>query len=328
MKRHGCREFFFDLEPNLLRLSRELKEKTYRPGRYRSFLIHDGKTRLISAAPFRDRVVHHALVAVLEPIFERCFIHDSYANRVGKGTHKAVDRFTHYSRRFKYVLKCDVRQFFPSVDHGVLSGLIRRKIKDPDVMWLVEAILAGWRHLAGGPVYFPGDDLFSPFQRPRGLPIGNLTSQFWANVYLSPLDHFVKETLGCKGYVRYMDDFVLFHNDKTRLWSWRGQIMKLLAGLRLQLHENKAQVWPVSCGTDFLGYMVFPDHRRVRRNNVVRFRRRMKQMQEEYGRGLWKPEDVTIRIQSWLAHAAHADSYGLRKKLMKGMTFSRREQAA
>ena len=326
--RPGCREFFLGLEPNLIRLSRQLKERTYRPGRYRSFLIHDGKTRLISAAPFRDRVVHHALVAVLEPLFERTFIFDSYANRKGKGTHKAVDRFTAFSRKRKYVLKCDVRQFFPCVDHAVLKSLIARKIKDPDVLWLIDVILAGWKHLAGGPVYYAGDNLFTPFERARGLPIGNLTSQFWANVYLNPLDHFVKESLRCRHYIRYMDDFVLFSGDKAQLWQWRQDIIGFLEAFRISLHEKKAQVSPVACGTDFLGYLVFPDHRRLRRDNVIRFRRRMAGLSCEYTKGRHRAEDISARLNSWLAHASHADTYGLRRKMTEGLTFSRKGQAA
>jgi hypothetical protein len=160
-----------------LKRRNELVAQTYRPGAYYSFYIRDPKRRLISAAPFRDRVVHHALCNVIEPLFERTFIGDSYANRVGKGTHRALDRAQELARRYQYVLQCDVEQFFPSVDHTVLRAIISRKIADEQVMWLVDQILnsgAGVLTEEYTMVYFPGDDLFA-VNRPRGLPIGNLT---------------------------------------------------------------------------------------------------------------------------------------------------------
>ena len=178
--------FEYHLEDNLITLHDELQAKTYRPGPYDSFYIHEPKRRLISAAPFRDRVVHHALCNVIEPIFERSFIHDSYANRVGKGNHRALDRAQFFARRYRYVLPCDVRQFFPSVDHAILRRILARKLPDPDVMWLVDRILESSMGVPSKEyqmIWFPGDDLLAA-NRPRGLPIGNLTSQFWANCYL------------------------------------------------------------------------------------------------------------------------------------------------
>ena len=172
--------FEMRLADNLLDLQRELQEQTYTPGAYASFYIHDPKHRLISAAPFRDRVVHHALCNVIEPIFERSFIRDSYANRAGYGTHRALDRAQHFARRYRYLLPCDVRQFFPAIDHAILRDILARKLDDQAVMWLVDRILASGAGVLSEeytPVYFPGDDLFA-VNRLRGLPIGNLTSQF------------------------------------------------------------------------------------------------------------------------------------------------------
>jgi retron-type reverse transcriptase len=235
--REPAARFEYRLEDNLLQLQQELQDQTYRPGAYHSFTIHEPKRRLISAAPFRDRVVHHALCNVIEPIFERSFISDSYANRVGKGTHRALDRCQAFARRFRYVLQCDVRQFFPSIDHAVLRDILSRKIADPDVMWLVDRIVeSGIGVLAEeyDVVYFPGDDLWA-VERPRGLPIGNLTSQFWANCYLNPFDHFVKRELRCKGYLRYVDDFLLLADDKATLWAWRETLIERLAQYRLSV---------------------------------------------------------------------------------------------
>ena len=192
--------FEFDLEKNLVALRRDLLERTYQAGPFRTFTITDPKPRLISAAPYLDRVVHHALCNVLEPIFERSFVFDSYACRRGKGTHAAVDRYTAFARKNRYVLKCDVRKFFPSVDHAMLLGRLARKIKDPEVMWLAGMIVMHSNPQEDVPGFFPGDDLFTTLERRRGIPIGNQTSQFFANVYLDSLDHFVKERLGCHYY--------------------------------------------------------------------------------------------------------------------------------
>ncbi len=268
--------FHFNLESELWRLHQELADQTYRPGRYHSFYVHEPKTRLISAAPYRDRVVHHALTQVLEPIFERSFIHDSYACRKGKGTHAAVRRAQHFSRRFRYVLKADIRKFFPSLDHEILKGLIARKIKDPHVLWLVGRIIGSSNPQEAVTMYFPGDDLFTPSERRRGIPIGNQTSQFFANVSLDPLDHFVTDRLRFGGYVRYVDDFLVFSNDKSELTEARDHIAKFLVRLRLRLHPTKNTVFPVTEGIRFLGYRVFPTHRLLVKDNVHRFRRRVR----------------------------------------------------
>ncbi len=237
--------FHFDQERALWKLHEELAAKTYRPGEYRSFFIYEPKKRQISAAPYRDRVVHHALVNVLEPIYERTFIHDSYACRKGKGTHAGVKRCQEFAGRFRYVLKADIQKFFPSLDHEILKALVALKIKDPDVLWLVNHIIDGSNPQEEILSYFPGDDLFTPGERRRGIPIGNQTSQFFANVYLDPLDHFVKDRLGMKGYVRYVDDFLVFSNDKNHLADVREQISEFLVRLRLRLHPKKSVIFPV-----------------------------------------------------------------------------------
>ena len=278
--------FEFDLEANLVELQRELQEKTYRPGAYTFFYIHEPKRRLISAAPFRDRVVHHALCNVIEPLFDRSFIFDSYANRVGKGTHRALDRAQEFARRYPYVLQCDVKQFFPSLDLAILRETLARKIADPDVLWLTDGILASGVGVLAEEYemeWFPGDDLLAA-TRPRGLPIGNLTSQFWANCYLNPFDHFVKRELRCGGYVRYVDDFLLFSDDKSTLWAWRQAVVDRLAGLRLTIHPG-AQPSPVSEGIPFLGFVVYPTHRRLKRRKVIHFRRKLRTEMRAYRAG-------------------------------------------
>jgi RNA-directed DNA polymerase len=315
--------FNFHRERELFRLQEELLKQTYRPGAYYEFTIYEPKKRLISAAPYRDRVVHHALCNVIEPIFERTFIFDSYACRVGKGTHRAVDRFTQFCRRHRYVLKADISKYFPSIDHAVLKGLIRRKIRDPQALWLIDLIIDSSNPQEPVTAYFPGDDLFTFVERRHGIPIGNLTSQFFANVYLNPLDHFVKEQLHCKCYIRYCDDFVVFADDKYWLHEVKAQIEEYLTLLRLKLHPRKCQVLPVKDGTDFLGYRIFSKHRRVRRDSIIRFRRRMRRLQGAYARGEIPLSHIRQSIQSWLGHLSHADSYGLRKQLLREIVFVR-----
>jgi retron-type reverse transcriptase len=315
--------FHFRLEPELWRLHEELAGRTYRPEGYSSFYIYEPKKRLISAAPYRDQVVHHALTGILEPIFEPAFVHDSYACRKGKGTHAAVDRCQQFARRFPYVLKTDIRKFFPSMDHEILKALVTRKIKDPDVLWLVGLIIdhsnpqdpiVGW---------FPGDDLFTPSERRRGIPIGNQTSQFFANVYLDPLDHFIKERLRVKGYVRYVDDMVLFANDKRQLARAREDLADFLVRLRLRLHPRKNTIFPVKEGIRFLGYRVFPTHRLLVKENVWRFLRRVRRMQRDFEEGKATPPQIRQRLMSWSGHAGQADTYRLRSHLFATIRFQR-----
>lgn len=315
--------FLFNLEHHLVRLHDELATHTYEPGAYRTFEIHEPKRRTISAAPFRDRVVHHALCNVLEPIFERAFIHDSYACRKGKGTHAAVDRFQAYARRHRYVLQCDIRKFFPSVDHQVLKSVIRRKIKDRDVLWLVDRIIDNASPQDAVDGWFPGDDLFTVAARRRGLPIGNQTSQFFANVLLNPFDHFVRDHLRVPGYVRYVDDFAIFGDDKVARADLREQCRTFLARVRLRLHPTKSVISRTANGSRFLGYRIFPDHRLLPRQNLVRFRRRLRDMRSRFAAGTLSLEAVRQRLRSWIGHAMHADTYRLRAALLADAAFVR-----
>jgi retron-type reverse transcriptase len=309
--------FEHDLEWNLLELQCQLKEQTYQPGGYSSFYIHEPKRRLISAAPFRDRVVHHALCNVIEPIFERSFIWHSYANRKGKGTHRALDCCQHYARRFPYVLQCDLQQFFPSIDHERLLEILRRKITDTDILWLAEQILssgAGVFDDVYEMVYFPGDDLFAR-ARLRGLPIGNLTSQFWANVYLNSFDHFVKRELRCAAYLRYVDDMLLFDDSKATLWNWKHAIERRLAPLRLTIHAH-AHPRPVSEGLPFLGFIAFPNKRRLKRRKGIEFARKLKGMKNDLENGEMSLLQFKQSLIGWINHVRYANTIGLRKAIL------------
>ncbi|TWT40859.1 Group II intron-encoded protein LtrA [Thalassoglobus neptunius] len=293
-----CREF------ELVKLQQQLIEGTYRPGAYRTFMLYDTKVRMISAAPFRDRVMHHALCNVIEPIFERTFIHDSYASRKGKGTHAAIRRYQQFASQNAYVLKCDVRRFFPSVDHQILRQRLARKIKDPQVLNLAGLIIDHSNRQADVPGMFPGDDLLTSLERRRGIPIGNQTSQFFGNVYLDALDHFVKEELRCKAYLRYVDDFVLLSNDKPRLAHWRMAIEQFLITLRLWLHPTKRVIIRTCDGIRFLGFRVWPNRIQLTQDHVRKVRRRLRRYQHAFEQGDLSCQEFRQRIQAWLGHSS------------------------
>jgi hypothetical protein len=312
--RPAAAEFEFLLADNLLMLQRELVERTYRPGPYHSFYIHDPKRRLISAAPFRDRVAHHALCNVTTPFFERRFLPDSYANREGKGVHRALDRCQEFARRYRYALQCDVVQFFPAIDHAILRETLGKMLPPSEgVFWLIERILASGQGVLADEyrmVHFSGDDLWA-VNRPRGLPIGNLTSQWWANCYLNPFDQFVKRELRCQAYLRYMDDMVFFGDSKEALWDVRAAAIERLARYRQTIHVTCAHPRPVTEGLPFLGFVIFPDHRRLKRRKGLAYRRRLKRL---VAAGDGRRIDASVR--GWINHARYGDTYGLRRAVL------------
>ncbi len=301
--------FFERLEDNLWSLQELLSSQTYQPGPYSISQIYEPKPRMISAAPFHDRVVHHALINVIGPLFERSIIFDSYANRRGKGTHRAIRRYQHFLRQYGYALKCDIRKYFPSIDHELLKQRVRRRIADAKTLWLIEIIIDGSNLQEQVLDYFPGDDLFTPTERRKGLPIGNLTSQFFANVYLNPLDHFVKEVLGCPAYLRYVDDFVLFAESRKVLRLWHGQIAAFLVSYRLRLHPQRCFTFPSERGGNFLGQRIFLLQRRLAAKNVRAFTSRLRRWRKS------PPENFEQRLASWRGHAEQADAHGLIRAL-------------
>lgn len=317
-KRHrpDVAAFEFDAERELLRTRDELHAGTYAFGPYHEFTITEPKPRLVSAAPYRDRVVHHALCNLLEPVFERSFIADSYACRAGKGTHAAVRRCHEFARRHPWVLKCDIRKFFPSIDHAILKGQLARKIKDRRMLELATRVIDHSNPQEPTDDWFPGDDLFTPAERRRGLPIGNQTSQFFGNVYLDALDHFVTDRLRVAGYARYVDDFLVFGAGKRELHAVRERIAAFLVGLRLRLHPDKTAVFPVRQGVKFLGYRVFGSHVRLARDGVVRFRRRIRAWRADAAAGRLDRGHMRMSVASWLGHAGHGSTHRLREKLL------------
>jgi len=320
-KKPGASAFYANLERELLRLERELRERTYRPGRYVEILVRDPKQRLVSAAPFRDRVVHHALCAVIVPLFERSFIANTFANRVGKGTHKAIRAYERYRDRHAHVLRADIFRYFPSIDHAILKAEFRRRIGCESTLWLMDAIVDGSNPQEPADLHFPGDDLFEPFRRRRGLPIGNLTSQFFANLYLNCFDHWVTEVLSAP-YVRYVDDFALFHDDPKVLEEWQERIDRYLEGRRLKLHPRKTAILPTAEPSQFLGFVLLPSgKRRLPEDNVARFRNRLRGLRDRWRAGTVTQAELDARIGAWIAHASHADTFRLRRSLFSGTRF-------
>ena len=300
--------FGYDLEANVLALHSELIRGRYQHGSYREFIVNDSKRRLIKAATFRDRVVHQAVYAALEPTFERSFIFDSYACRKGKGTHAALERLeswiVHSSE--KYVLACDISKFFASVDHVRLTALIARRVRDVRMYGLCRIIIESVQDKTG-----------------VGIPIGNLTSQLFANIYMNELDQYAKHTLKARHYIRYMDDFLIFGDESKALHRTKETIATFLGEqLGLTLHPKKAVVFPVSTGVNFLGYRVFQHHRRLRPSTVHRFVARVKRQQILLASGVLAPETFAAGLRSWSAYADKAASRGLKRSLAARLDMS------
>ena len=310
--------FEFALEKNILKIIRELKEKTYTPGPYKDFIIYEPKMRQISAAPYYDRVIHHALMNIVEPLVRTSYIHDTYACIKGRGTHSAVDRYKQFQRKNTYVLKCDIKKYFQNIDHEILMEKLTGKIKCPDTLWLLETIIRS-KAYDSGCEYFDGDNLFTPVQRPKGVPIGNLTSQFFANLYLNDFDHFMKQEIKNRYYIRYCDDFVIFSNDKETLKQVKQAVIDYLDIIRLKVHPNKTRVFRVNDGVDFLGYRIWPGYSKVRKSRVKSYRRRIRRMEDAYSRGELTLERVTASVRSWLGHVRHANAKGLQKEVLEGI---------
>lgn len=292
--------FSFHLENELLALQSELKDLTYQPRPYRYFHVKDPKQRLISVASFRDRVVHHALVNLLEPIYEKIFIYDSYATRKGKGTHKAISRAQTFLRKNKWFFKADVEKFFDSIDQKILLSILERKIKDKKLLLIAEKIIRN-----GG-------------KDGRGLPIGNLTSQFFANVYLNPFDYFVKETLKIKYYLRYMDDFVIFSPQKEVIKEIKIEVKHFLkTALNLTLKETASYTNQDLNGLSFLGRRIFPSIIRIKHENLQRVLRKMKRKEKDYKQKFIKEDIFLASMNSYWAYLSCYDTFELKKCILR-----------
>ena len=306
-------KFEKNLNENLSILKTELLLHAYRPLPFQTFILRDPKTRKISKSEFRDRIVHHALIQVLEPIFDKIFIYDSCANRKGKGNLFAIKRFDEFKRKVSkngqlasnyvcnnqiigYCLKADIKHYFDNVNHELLLEVIEKKIKDGNVIWLIKQILNNFDTPVKG----------------NGMPLGNLTSQFFANVYLNELDYFVKHVLKAKYYIRYVDDFVLLHNSKMRLEIWHGLINKYLKEvLKIELHPEKSKIISLASGVDFIGFRIFYCHKLPRKRNT----RKMMNQIERCKSNEISYDKLVESFQGWQAYAKHANAHKLTRRI-------------
>ncbi|MBU0894782.1 MAG: helix-turn-helix domain-containing protein [Nanoarchaeota archaeon] len=313
-KRRYVKRFEEDLINKIKLLREELQFLTYKPHRLKVFILREPKTRKISKSAFRDRVIHHALCNLIVPIFEKSFIYDSHANQIGKGTHKALERFDKFKRKVSknntlkcYCLKADIKHYFKDVDHDVLLDIISKKIKDGKVFWLIKRILANL------PTSKSGGATHS-----KGMPLGNLTSQFFANVYLNELDYFVKHKLKAKYYIRYVDDFVILHNSKKQLENWKVKIDNFLGlKLKIELHKDKSKVLSLEKGVNFLGFRIFYYHKLLRKSNMNNFERKFNELKIMYKEGLITREKAVESFEGWLTYATCANTFKHRKYRIK-----------
>ena len=314
-------DFEKNLQSNLLQLQQELSSLAYSPSPLKRFTVRDPKTRTIHASTFRDRVVYHAICNIIETVFDKRFIHDSYANRKGKGNLKAVQRFDRFKRKISrngrpiygachnnevlgYVLKADIKHYFEEVSHNILLKIIAGRIQDKKVMGLIAQILNN----------------FNTKIRGKGMPLGNLTSQFFANIYLHELDKFVKHKLKAKYYLRYVDDFIIMHHSGEQLAQWKEQINNFLKQeLKIELHPEKSKITPLRKGIIFLGYRIFYHHKLLKKSNLRKFQRGFQEQLSllENGVGEGNFEMIFQSSQGWFGYAIWANTYKLRRNIIK-----------
>lgn len=289
-------KFDFYLEDNICRLRYELKNKKYIHGRYTSFFVRDPKLRHIHKAAVGDRVVHQALFRVLYPIFDKRFIYDSYSCRMDRGTHRGVKRLADFVRKESrnynntaYALKCDIKKFFANIDQGVLFELISRRVDCEDTLWLVKSIIKSFASSSG-----------------KGLPLGNVTSQLFANIYLNEMDQLIKHEIKVKYYLRYCDDFIILHHDYRYLRRLTGCLDYFLSSrLKLTLHPDKIEIRKLSHGVDFLGYVVKPHYIILRTKTKRRMLSKVKNKARELGLGNLDNNAYRQSVQSYFGILKH-----------------------
>lgn len=317
-KKRSVIEFEKNLDYELRKLRQELLLKTYRPQPLKKFIVRDPKTRKIHASAFRDRIVHHLIINVIGLIFEKMFIYDSFASRIDKGTHSAIKRFDYFKRKVSrngnlvknsknansiegYVFKADIKHYFDTVDHGILITIIREKIEDEELIWLIRKVLENFDSSVKG----------------KGMPLGNYTSQFFANVYLNKLDYFIKHGLKSKYYIKYVDDFVILHRSRKRLEYFKNKIIDYLRELKLEIHPDKSRIEPLQKGTQFLGYRIFYNYKLLRKRNLSKFRKNLAKKLGLLQKGLIDKDQILEDLQGWFGYAQWADTYKLRRKIKK-----------
>jgi len=305
--RKDVKKFSFDFKSRIFYLHNKLKDKTYEHSVYHSFYVKDPKLRHIHKACVKDRVLHHAIFRILYSIFDKSFIFDSYSCRIDKGTHRAVNRLQYFAKKVSknntkgcFVLKCDIKKYFDSINHDILVNLIRKKVKDKNVIWLINIIINSYST--------------SPNS---GIPLGNITSQLFANIYLNELDKFIKQELKVKYYIRYCDDFLILDISKDYLENLTQKIRSYLEKeLKLFLHPNKVIVRKYRQGIDFLGYIVFSYHRVLRVKTKKRMVRNIEQKLSYLNQGIITNKSFNQTVQSYLGVLKHCNSYKIKIKNM------------
>lgn len=300
------------LKDNLTNLYRSLLNKTYKPGGYSQFYVKDPKTRIIHKAKVADRIVHHIVSKVLEKIFEPTFIPHSYACRKKKGTHKGVLALQRMARKVSrnnarncWVLKCDISKFFASINHKILLKILGKKVKDEDFLYLLREIIDSFY-----------SDKTVDLANKKGVPIGNLTSQFFSNIYLNELDQFVKHKLKVRHYLRYADDFAFIADNHDYLFDLISQVREFLKSeLDLELHPQKVSIGKFRSGVDFLGYIIFPKYILPRTTTKRRLKRKIKNKIKEFKTGKISEDKLNQTIQSYLGYLSHANTYKFKGEL-------------
>ncbi|KKR03899.1 MAG: RNA-directed DNA polymerase (Reverse transcriptase) [Parcubacteria group bacterium GW2011_GWF2_39_13b] len=316
-KKKDVQRFEWELEKNIFRLHRGLRGRSYRHSGYKSFYVRDPKQRHIHKAEVRDRILHHAVFSVLNPIFEPTFISHSFSCRIDKGAHKGVLAVEKMIRKetqnyFRpcYILKCDIRKFFATVNHEILVNILKQRIKDKKAIWLIREIVDSFSS--------EQSDIFTA----RGLPIGNLTSQLFANIYLNELDQFIKNELRIKYYARYTDDFVIIGDAKKELESILLKVSSFLKNnLLLELHPKKIVINKYSQGVDFLGYIVLPHYRLLRTKTKKRILKKLKIRIDQYRAEEISKKSLNQSLQSYLGVLSHANTHKLTQKLINQFWF-------
>jgi len=295
-----------NLEANLINLHLDLKFKRYYPIKLKRFIVRDPKTRVIHSSIFRDRIVHHAIINIIQPIYEKIFIYDSFASRKNKGSHKAVERFEYFVNKVSkgklvnnpinnnqivgYCLKADIKKYFNNINHEILISILRKRFDDEDFINLIKLILDNYE---------------------IGVPLGNYTSQFFGNVYLNHFDYFVKHRLRAKYYIRYVDDFIILHRDKEVLENYLAKINLYLKFLKLELHQDKTEIKPLRNGITFLGYRIFYHYKLLTKRNIRYFKKKLKSNTELFNEGLITKSQFESRINGWLGYAKFGNTYNL-----------------
>lgn len=311
----GVGEFEYNLEKELFQIKRDLEFFNYKPSKPKKFILKDPKKRIIHAVSFRDRVIHHALCNIIEPIFDKRFIYDSYACRKERGTHKAISRLDSFIKKVSkndtkqvYVLKMDIKKYFDNINHKILLEIIKKKIKDKNTIWLISIIIDNYHK--------------NKEQGEIGIPIGNLTSQLFANIYLNELDYFIKEKLNIKYYIRYMDDFVILDTSFSFLLKIKEKIdIFINENLKLNLHPDKTRILKLNNGILFLGYRIFYYYKLLKKGNVKRFNKNLIEMKNKYKNQIISIYDIGNSLISCLGHIKYTNSYNLRRLLFKDLIF-------